>query len=81
MSREEPEIVGEITEIETIAINTSIRDLAQLKRQFGGERWRKLKGIAHVMKHGRVVLAEVHWYECHGIGRCRMKVKRYLEET
>ena len=80
MPREEPEIIGDITEIEIIAVNLSIRDLAQLKGAFGGDRWRKLKGITHVVRQGRVVLAEVHWYECHGIGRRRMKVKEYLED-
>jgi len=24
-------------------------------------------------------LAEVHWYEAHGIGKRQMKVKRYLD--
>ena len=80
MSPEEPEILGDITEIEIIAVKVSIRDLAQLRRNFGGERWRKPKGIAYVVRDGRVVLAEVHWYECHGIGRRRMKVKEYLED-
>jgi hypothetical protein len=79
MPQEEPEIVGDITDIEIIAVNMSIRVLAQLRRDFGGERWRKLKGMAYVVRHGRIMLAEVHWYECHGIGRRRMKVKEYLE--
>jgi hypothetical protein len=28
---------------------------------------------------GRVVGAELHWYEAHGIGRVDMKIKRPLE--
>jgi len=28
---------------------------------------------------GTLVLAELHWYEAHGIGRRDMKVKRLLE--
>jgi hypothetical protein len=28
---------------------------------------------------GSVALAELHWYEAHGIGRKDMKVKRLLE--
>jgi hypothetical protein len=75
-----PEIVSEITDIEIIAVNTSIRDLARLKSQYGGDRWRKLKGFAYVMKQGTVVLAEVHWYECTGIGQREMRVKDYLED-
>lgn len=23
-------------------------------------------------------MAEVHWYECHGVGKVKMKVKRWL---
>ena len=37
------EIVGDITEIETIARGVAIRDLKRLRKQFGGERWRKLR--------------------------------------
>jgi hypothetical protein len=42
------EIVGELSEIEVIAVNFSIRELAGLKEQYGGRRWRKLKGVALV---------------------------------
>jgi hypothetical protein len=28
---------------------------------------------------GRVRRAEVHWYEAHGVGRVRMKVKRFVD--
>jgi hypothetical protein len=74
------EIVGEITEIETIAIGRKIRDLARLRRKFGRGRWRKMKGIAQVrLRSGRVRIAELHWYEAHGIGRKEMKRKRYLD--
>jgi hypothetical protein len=77
MPPSKPDIVSEITEIETIAINRSIRELARLKKQYGGNRWRKLKGKAYVMKNGQAILAELHWYECTGIGR----VKRELKST
>ena len=78
--KEEPEIIGEITNIEIIAVGTAIRDLSDLKREYGGDRWRKLKGKAYVVDEvGDVVLSEIHWYECHGIGRRRIKVKRELE--
>jgi len=42
------EIIGEITEIETIAVGGRIRDIARLRKQFGKGRWRKLKGLATV---------------------------------
>jgi len=74
------EIIGEIQEAETIAVGTSIRDLARLKKAYGPGRWRKLKGIARVrLQSGRVRLVELHWYEAHGIGRKDVKRKRYLD--
>lgn len=74
------EIIGEITEIETIAIGSKIRDIARLRKMYGKGRWRKLKGVATVrLRSGRVRLAELHWYEAHGIGRKDMKRKRYLD--
>lgn len=69
-------LVSQITNIETIAIGNNIRDLARLNRTHGKGRWRKLKGIATVeLPSGRIRLAEVHWYEAHGIGKKEMKVK------
>jgi hypothetical protein len=42
----------------------------------GKGRWRKLKGIANVeLPSGRIRLAEIHWYEAHGIGKKEMKLK------
>jgi hypothetical protein len=71
---------GPITDIEVIAIGRRIRLLSMLRRLYGRGRWRKLKGRALVeLPDGRVVLAELHWYEAHGIGRVDMKVKRVLE--
>ena len=70
------EIVGEITDIETIAVGKGVRDRARLRKQYGIGRWRKLKGIASVrLANGRIRLAEVHWYEAHGIGRREFKLK------
>ena len=51
------EIVGEITEIETIASGSGIRILPLLRKRYGKARWRKLKGIANVACPR---LAEVH---------------------
>lgn len=74
------EIIGRISETETIAIGRSIREGAQLQSRFGRGRWRKRKGVAHVrLSGGTIRLAEVHWYEAHGIGKVRMKIKRYLD--
>jgi hypothetical protein len=74
------EILSEIREIETIAVGGRIRDIARLRRMYGKGRWRKLKGVAEVrLRSGRIRLAELHWYEAHGIGRKDLKRKRYLD--
>jgi len=73
-------IVGSITDIKTIAIGNRIRELPTLQTRFGRGRWRKLKGVAIVsLSDGTIRPAEVHWYEAQGIGRVRMKIKRYLD--
>lgn len=78
--RDDFELLGEVTHKEVIAVNVSIRERKQLKAQFGGRRWRKLTGEGRVrFPNGEVHQAEVHWYEAHGIGRRKMKVKRVLD--
>ena len=73
------EIVSEITEIEIIAAGSSIREIKRLRRQFGRGRWRKLKGFALVkLPSGTIRRVELHWYEAHGIGKKKIKIKRYL---
>lgn len=70
------EIISEISDIETFAINTSIREVERLRRQYGAGRWRKRKGIATVLLvDGTIHTANVHWYEAHGIGRVEFKLK------
>lgn len=74
------EVVGEIQEVRLIARGPSVRERARLRVQFGRGRWRKLKGVATVLlPSGAVYRAELHWYEAHGIGRRKMKIKRFLE--
>jgi hypothetical protein len=58
------EIVGPITDIETIAAGRSIRQLTRLRRQHG-------------IASGELRRAEIHWYEAHEIGRVRHKIKRF----
>ena len=73
-------MVGAILAIETIAVGREIRILKRLQRQYGRGRWRKLKGIPQVrLADGTRALAELHWYEAHGIGRRELKVKRLIE--
>lgn len=74
------EVVSEITNIEVIARGVGVRDRARLRRIYGQGSWRKLKGIAKIqLASGHVRLAELHWYEAHGIGRKECKRKRYLD--
>jgi hypothetical protein len=75
------ELIGKITDIETIATGGSIRDIARLRRMYGAGRWRKLKGRGTVrLPDGAICEAELHWYEAHGIGRKELKVKDILED-
>jgi hypothetical protein len=54
--------------------------LQQLRGRYGGRRWRKLKGVGAVLVGGGTLRrAEVHWYEAHGVGRVRYKIKRFLD--
>lgn len=74
------EIVGEIKNIEIIAVGNKIREITLLRERFGQGRWRKLKGEAAVrLLGGRVRNAEIHWYEAHGIGKRKIKIKRFLD--
>ena len=73
-------ILGEITDVETIATGSGIRELARLRRRYGRGRWRKRKGAAEVeLPGGLRRLAELHWYEAAGIGQHEFKIKRYLD--
>ncbi len=75
------EIIGDIVAVEIIAVENSIREIERLRAIYGAGRWRKLKGIAQVrFVDGRIVRAEIHWYEAHGIGKKEFKIKRILED-
>ncbi len=74
------EIIGAIADTQRIAAGPSIRNVARLRKQYGVGRWRKLKGVATVrLGNGRIRRVELHWYEAHGIGKRKMKIKRYLD--
>jgi hypothetical protein len=73
-------IVSEIYDIEVIAANNSIREIAKLKSDYGDGRWRKLKGVAMIeLIDGSIRQAEIHWYEAHGIGKRKLKIKAFLD--
>jgi hypothetical protein len=74
------EIIGKIEDIQEIAAGGGIRDIMRIQKQYGSGRWRKLKGSAMVrLQSGKMRKAEVHWYEAHGIGKKKMKIKSFLD--
>ena len=73
------QIVGQIGPVETIAKGNGIREIAVLRAKYGLGNWRKMKGAAQVrLPDGSTALAEVHWYEAHGIGKVKLKIKEWL---
>jgi hypothetical protein len=73
------EILGQISDVETFATGSGIREISRLRRSYGRGRWRKRKGIAQVkLSDGSIHVAELHWYEASGIGRKEFKIKRLL---
>lgn len=74
------EIVGSITNREVIARGSGIRELSGLRKKYGDGNWIKCKGEATIaLPNGKIRKAELHWYEAHGVGKRRMKRKRYLD--
>jgi len=75
------EIVAGPSGTETIAVGSAIRESRRLRRVYGRGRWRKRKGQATIrLADGALCVAELHWYEAHGIGRKEMRIKRILAE-
>jgi hypothetical protein len=80
MSLENFKLLSAITKIETIASGHGIRELAGRHKKYGKGRWRKRKGIATVeLDDGTIHTAELHFYEAHGIGRRKLKIKYLLD--
>ena len=72
-------ILGDITDVETIATGSGIREIVRLRKRYGRGRWRKRKGVAEIeLSSGEILSAELHWYEATGIGRRELKIKRLL---
>jgi hypothetical protein len=80
MQPDDFEILSEITNIETIAVGPSIREKNILNHLYGKGHWRKRKGFAIIRYKDTffTVRAEIHWYEAHGKGQVRWKVKKEL---
>ena len=74
------EIIGAIQEVELIATGREISESPRLRKNYGGQRWRKLKGVALVrLADDTIRKAEIHWYEAHGVDKKESKIKRYLD--
>jgi hypothetical protein len=75
------EIVGEISQTETIASGRGVKIRSLLRKVHGRGRWRKRKGEATVkLANGQLRRVELHWYEAHGIGKRDFKIKKYLDQ-
>lgn len=73
-------LVSSIYDVGIIAVGRSVRELAGLNRKYGKGRWRKLKGFARVkLDDATIHTAELHWYEAHGIGKRKMRIKYLLD--
>jgi hypothetical protein len=78
MGAESFEIIGSIEKVQTIAVGRGIREIRNLRKLFGPGNWRKRKGFTTVrFSNGIIARAEVHWYEAHGIGKRKMKIKNF----
>ena len=77
---EDFKLLEAVSGVEVIATGRKIREIRRLRKAYGAGRWRKLKGSARVqLVDGKIRLAELHWYEAHGIGKKEMKIKRFLD--
>lgn len=73
-------MIGEISDIEPIAVGKGVRIRQLLVKRFGRGRWRKLKAFGRVrLPDGTIRAAELHWFEAHGVGRKKMRIKRFLD--
>ncbi len=79
------DIIDEITKIETIVKGPGIREINWLRKYYGDGNLRKMKGIANirVIPGEKTHLAELHWYEAHGIGKRKLNEKdiRVIDES
>ena len=72
------EVLGELSDIETIAAGLGIRDLRGGDVRKGSLAQDEGHGAIR-LPDGAIRLAELHWYEAHGIGKKELKAKRYFD--
>jgi hypothetical protein len=73
-------ILSDITEVETIALNRGIREVARLRKQYGRGRWRKRKGSLQccLPMEQRARLNSTGTKPL-GLDRKEYKIKRFLD--
>lgn len=75
-------VLGEIEQVEIIATAAGVRERRRLWKVYGRGPWRKRRGVARVeLRSGVRVMAELHCYEAHGIGKKEFKIKWLLAEA
>jgi len=72
-------IRGNMTDIQTFAVGSGIRELLRLRKlteEVGG-----VSGKASRTSNSRMVRfeADLHWYEASGIGKKEFKIKRFVD--
>jgi hypothetical protein len=73
------EILSDIRDVEFIAAGRGVDVRKRLVAEYGGQRWRKMKGVAVIRDiRGEVYEAEIHWFEAHGVGKVEVRVRRNL---
>jgi hypothetical protein len=74
------ELVGNLTDVETIATGSGIRGAAQAAALVWQGPLEEMKGVGRIrLKDGLIRVAELHWYEARGIGKKEFKRKKYLD--
>ena len=70
-------VISPLSNVQTIAIGSAIREIDRLKKTYGDKLWRKRKGFARIeLANGSTFRAKLHWYEAHGAGKKEMKIKK-----
>jgi ribosomal protein L19E len=76
------EFLGQLSDIETITRGSGVRVRRHLEQKYGRGRWRKMKGKAMIRyPNDEIWIAEIHWYEAHGIGQRDHKAIKNLERV
>lgn len=72
------EILDEITNAETIATGSGIRELASFRKLYGLDVGASARDSRVRLRNGEIVMAAVHWDEAGHVGKRELKTKRFL---